>query len=60
MAKEIAVYKLQEWDMGEGEKKYSPLGILEATIILQKLMEVSFCLQHQSICLAKKESLMYY
>mgnify|MGYP006892963385 CR=1 FL=1 len=23
MTEEIAVYKLQEWDMGNGEKKYS-------------------------------------
>ena len=30
MAEEIAVYKLQEWDMGNGEKKYSQLGSLEA------------------------------
>ena len=37
MAKEIAVYKLQEWDMGEGEKKYSPLGILEAHYYFAKV-----------------------
>lgn len=30
MAEEIAVYKLQEWNMGNGEKKYSQLGSLEA------------------------------
>ena len=30
MTEEIAVYKLQEWDMGNGEKKYSQLGNLEA------------------------------
>lgn len=30
MTEEIAVYKLQEWDMGNGEKKYSQLGSLEA------------------------------
>ena len=29
MTEEIAVYKLQEWDMGNGEKKYSQLGNLE-------------------------------
>ena len=30
MAEEIAVYKFQEWNMGDGEKKYSQLGNLEA------------------------------
>ena len=29
MAEEIAVYKFQEWNMGDGEKKYSQLGNLE-------------------------------
>ena len=30
MTEEIAVYKFQEWNMGDGEKKYSQLGNLEA------------------------------
>ena len=30
MAEEIAVYKLQEWDMANGENKYSQLASLEA------------------------------
>lgn len=30
MAEEIAVYKFQEWNMRDGEKKYSQLGNLEA------------------------------
>lgn len=42
MAKEVAVYKLQEWDMGEGEKKYSPFGNLEAHYYFAKNNEDKF------------------
>ena len=42
MTEEIVVYKLQEWDMGNGEKKYSQLGSLEAHYYFAKIMVESF------------------
>ncbi len=50
MTEEIAVYKLQEWDMGNGEKKYSQLGSLEAHYYFAKIMVEKFYLRQKRTC----------